>query len=354
MGHLFLDGSKLLYHLSVVKKWLNGEEIFPVHVEISPSSGCNQRCILCCVAYKEHKPKNLEENTLIKLVQDFKKCGVKSFLLAGEGEPLLNKAIVPMLEESENLGLDAALNSNAVLLTNDVAKRILSSLLWARFTFQAAKPKLYAYIHQTAQQDFHKAVANIRNAVKIKKERNLKVTLGIQQILINENCGEEVYNVAKLSKEIGVDYFVVKRFSKHPLNTYNCPEDLYLQCVDILKKAEEKLQDENFKVIVRRRQFQEDCYRVYKRCIGLPFITQVLADGGVYPCCQFFGNKDFCYGNLHDRSFIDIWLSEKRKRIMKYIEENVDVSKCLTYCRHHSTNQFLWQFEEPPEHINFI
>ena len=93
MKNLFLDGSKLLYHLPAVQKWLKGEEVFPVHVEISPSSGCNQRCILCCVDFKGHKPKNIEEKILLNLVRDFKKCGVKSFLLAGEGEPLLNKAL---------------------------------------------------------------------------------------------------------------------------------------------------------------------------------------------------------------------------------------------------------------------
>jgi len=354
MKNLFLDGSKLLYHLPVVEKWLKGEEIFPVHVEISPSSGCNQRCILCCVDYKKHKAKNLEEAILVKLVKDFKKCKVRSFLLAGEGEPLLNKGIISMLEVSGSLGIDAALNSNAVLLTEDVSKRILPSLLWARFTLQAANPKLYAKIHRAPEEHFKKAVENIRLAVKIKKEKKLNVTLGIQQILINENYGEEVFNVARLSKSLGVDYFVVKRFSKHPSNTYNCPEDLYLGCRDVFERIEEELQDDKFKTIVRWRQFEEDCYRVYKKCIGLAFITQVLADGGIYPCCQYFGNSKMRYGNLHEKSFIEIWKSQRRKRIIRYIENNIDVKKCMTYCRHHSTNQFLWQFREAPEHLNFI
>src|SRR3989338_4909541 len=136
--NLFLDGSKLMYHLLLVERWLKGEDIFPIHVEISPSSGCNQRCMLCCVNFKVHKAKNLEEDILLNLVHNFKKCGVKSFLLAGEGEPLLNKGIMPMLEESSRLGIDAALNSNAVLLTEEVSEKIIPALMWARFTVQAA------------------------------------------------------------------------------------------------------------------------------------------------------------------------------------------------------------------------
>ena len=351
---IFLDGSKLLYHLPVVEDWLSGKDIFPIHVEISPSSSCNQKCILCCVDYKNHKPNFLSEGVLLNLVRDFKEYGVKSFLLAGEGEPLLNKAIVAMLEESSRLGVDAALNSNAVLLSKEISDRILPALTWARFTFQAANSQLYSKIHQAPKEHFEKAVENVRRAVEIKKKKKLNVTIGIQQILINENRGQEVYNVAKLSKDIGVDYFVIKRFSKHPDNKYDCPEDLYLGCIEIFKKIENELQDDNFKVIVRWRQFQEDCYRIYKKCIGLPFITQVLADGGIHPCCQFFGRKDLCYGNLYEQSFKDIWLSQKRKDIIRYIEENVDVTKCMTYCRHHSTNQFLWPFLNKPEHINFI
>jgi len=354
MKNLFLDGSKLLYHLPAVQKWLKGEEVFPVHVEISPSSGCNQRCILCCVDFKGHKPKNIEEKILLNLVRDFKKCGVKSFLLAGEGEPLLNKGIIKMLEVSQRLGVDAALNSNAVLLTEDVSRKILPALTWVRFTVQAANPALYAKIHSVPEWHFDHAIKNIRYAVELRRKKNLEVTLGIQQILINENCGQEVYNVAKLSKDLGVDYFVVKRFSKHPDNAYNCPEDLYLGSLEVFKKIENELQNEDFKTIVRWRQFAQECRRIYKKCIGLPFITQVLADAGVYPCCQYFSDKKMCYGNLHKKSFIQIWRSPRRKRIMKNIEQHVDVTKCMTYCRHHSTNQFLWQFLDRPEHINFI
>ena len=60
MSNLFLDGSKLIHHLPVVEKWKRGEKIFPIHAEISPTSGCNQRCNLCYVDYLGHKSGFLE------------------------------------------------------------------------------------------------------------------------------------------------------------------------------------------------------------------------------------------------------------------------------------------------------
>lgn len=352
MSRLFIDGSKLQYHLDRIEDWIKKKEIFPIHVEVSPASACNQRCILCCVDFKHHESSLLSREVLLKLADDFATCGVKSYLLAGEGEPLLNKHVVEFAAKCSENGVDGALTSNGVLLNEDVSNKLLPSILWARFSMQSSYPEKYAHIHDTKEKDYFKVIENIKKAVLIKKEKNPSVTLGIQQILINENW-DEVYPLAKLSKELGVDYFTVKRFSKHPLNVYDVPEDLYKQSTEQFRKSEE-LSDKNFKVLIRWQQFEKQIVRNYKKCIGLPFITQVLADGGIYPCCQYFGDPSKCFGNLNEKSFSEIWLSDRKKAIMKEIENSVDVSNCMTYCRHHSTNMFLWQFMELPEHVNFI
>lgn len=352
MSKLFLDGSKLIHHLSRVSDWLEHKDIFPIHVEISPSSGCNQRCILCCVDYKHHKPGLLNQEILMGLVNDFSTHGVKSYLLAGEGEPLLNKHVPEFAERCFKAGVDGALNSNAVLFDEAVAERMLPALTWARFTIQSPVSGEYGKIHGTAPGDLDKVIKNLERAVKIKSTHCLDVTLGIQQILINENM-ERIYDNAVLAKQMGMDYFTVKRFSKHPENVYDVPEDLYKQCRDQFDRCEE-LNDDHFTAIVRWNQFEGQCDRTYKRCVGLPFITQILADGSVVPCCMFFDDPSKHFGNLNEQSFADIWLGENKKRIVDFIEKNVNVEGCMTYCRHHSTNLFLWQLVEKPSHINFI
>ncbi len=352
MGKLFVDGSKLMHHLDELSLWKNGQLDSPIHVEISPSSGCNQRCNLCCVDYLGHKLVQLPETTMKKLPKEMKFAGVKSVLLAGEGEPLLNPNTVSLIEEAAKESLDMALNSNGVLLTKDVSDRILDKLVWARFSLQASNPDLYQTIHGTSVEDYETFCSNIRYAVEFKKKKNLKVTLGIQQILINENQAD-LFETAKLAKELGVDYYIVKRFSKHPKNTYDVPEDLYLACEEEFKKIE-TLSTTSFKAIVRWNNFTKDCHRNYKKCIGLPFISQILANGEIYPCAQFFHQKDYCFGNINESSFSEILAGSKSKQIQKKIETDQDVNQCMSYCRHHSTNQFLWGLYEGPEHVNFI
>jgi radical SAM protein with 4Fe4S-binding SPASM domain len=352
MAELFLDGSKLMHHLPRVNRWRKGERIAPVHVEISPTSGCNQRCSLCYVDYLGHKAGLLKEEILVRLADEFAQVGVKSVLLAGEGEPTVNQGIVPMIQKAARQGVDMAINSNAVLLKKEMSQAILPHLTWARFTFQAGTPELYRQIHKGGPRDYERAVANVSEAVRIKREGKLAVTLGIQQILINENY-RDVLNTAKLAKELGVDYYVVKRFSKHPKNDYDVPEDLYKKSLDLFEECQ-KLSDERFQVIVRWKNFTEDCNRTYRKCIGIPFITQILADGGVYPCSQFFKDPGFCFGNLHEKSFKEIIFGDQAQAVAKKIENEVDVTQCISYCRHHSTNMFLSKLQEEPEHVNFI
>ncbi len=352
MSELFLDGSKLLHHLPVVEKWKNGQSFFPIHAEISPTSGCNQRCTLCYVDFLGHKSGFLEEEIMNKLADDFGSVGLKSVLLAGEGEPTANKGIVSMIQRAQRNGVDMALNTNAVLMTKEMSKEIMPYLTWSRFTFQAGNQELYQSIHKGHVSDFKRATTNVADAVKIKIDNKLNVTLGTQQILINENF-QNIYETAKLSKELGVDYFVVKRFSKHPKNSYDVPEDIHLQSLDQLKQVE-SLTDSKFKVIVRWNNFNDSPVRGYKKCLGTPFITQILADGKIYPCSQFFKDPAFCYGDLHSQSFNEIFTSGNVERITKKIENEINVKGCISFCRHNSTNEFLWKLVERPEHENFI
>ncbi|MBF0117992.1 MAG: radical SAM protein [Desulfobacterales bacterium] len=352
MSKMFIDGTKLMYHPDVLAKWLAGDNFFPLHVEISPSSACNHRCILCCVDYLKHKPQHLDREVFLNLIRSFSKTGVKSFLLAGEGEPLMNKNLADVISLASELKVDSAINTNGVLFTPDFAEAVMDKILWIRFSLQSAESKLYAYLHGTKETDLEIVKSNIYAAVQIKKRKKLPVKIGIQQILLEENR-EQILPLAILSKELGVDYYTVKRHSTHPLNKYSVPEDVHVRVEDQFNQAK-ALEDNNFLALVRFNDFSDPCIRTYKQCLGLPFIAQVLADGGLYTCCQHFRMERFCYGNLYEASFEEIWMSERRKSVIKDVELNIDVSKCMTYCRHHNVNKYIWQLKNSPEHINFI
>ena len=114
------------------------------------------------------------------------------------------------------------------------------------------------------------------------------------------------------------------------------------------------LSDENFNCVIRWNTFGDDGSRLYNNCLGLPFISQIAADGKVYTCCPFFGDERYCLGDLKTASFMDLWYGETARAVRKRVEEKQDVHKCMTHCRHHQINAQLWQLRNPPDHVSFI
>ena len=357
MAKLFLDGSKLFNHLDELNKLIKGERFAPVHVEISPTNACNYRCLFCYADYSGHINQTIPEEILLKLMRDMGHAGVKSCLFAGDGEPLLNKHVITAVRIGKEAGVDIALNSNGRLYNEESALQTLPYLTWIRFSVMAASPDVYGKLHGVNKNNFKKALDNIARAVEIKRKNNYEVTIGLQQVLLPEN-GHEVLELATIAKDIGVDYYVLKPFSLHGEN------DHYREGVsavalrdkhkDILMKAQE-LSDDNFTSIIRWETFSDDGHRSYERCLGLPLIAQIASDGKIYTCCPFFGRPEFVYGDLHEKSFSDIWFGEHTHQLQNEIARDLDVHKeCMTYCRHHQINKLLWELKTPPAHVNFI
>jgi radical SAM protein with 4Fe4S-binding SPASM domain len=217
-------------------------------------------------------------------------------------------------------------------------------------------PEVYARVHGTKPKDFDIAIRNIARAVEIKRSCGHKVTIGIQQVLLPEN-GQGVAEVARIAKEIGVDYYVLKPFSADKKNSYDAGGKTALELMHDFEpelRAAEALGDDKFSSIIRWNTFGDDGARSYSRCLGLPFISQIAGDGKVYTCCPFFGDERYCLGDLRDARFPELWFSQKAREVRRRVEEKQDVHKCMTHCRHHQINTQLWQLKHPPEHLSFI
>ena len=350
---LYMDGTKLSRHLNEVVKWQNDEWFPPLHMEISLSNRCNHRCTFCYINWSQGRI-DMPEEMIVNLIRDAKQLGVKSALIAGEGEPTLNKAYVKAIETAGEVGLDMALNTNAIAMNADDLNTVLPHLLWMRCSMQASNKELYARLHGTTERHFDIAVRNISTAVDVKRKNNLDVTLGIQQVLLNENI-HDTANLARLAKNIGVDYYVIKPCHPHEYNTYTKEYGILEEYREVLEEAE-GLSDGNFTASVRWNFLGEaETPRTYTKCLGLPFIIQIGADGRVSTCYPMCDRANHVYGSLQDMGIAEILTSKRYQDTWKWVASNVDVSKCMPCCRQHNVNKYLWWLtEEIPDHINFI
>jgi MoaA/NifB/PqqE/SkfB family radical SAM enzyme len=197
---LRIDGHKLNYHPDRIMPWVKGKDIYPVYVEIGPTSICNHRCIFCALDYTGYKGKLMDTQVLLNALTEMGKKGVKSIMFGGEGEPTLHKDFSLLVEHAKKNGLDVAITTNGVPFTRKMAESCLPHLSWIKFSIDAGTPETYAKIHGTKAEDFEILMRNIKDCVEIKKMMNLSVKIGTQALLIEENAEEMIVLAERLKR----------------------------------------------------------------------------------------------------------------------------------------------------------
>lgn len=348
-----LDHHKLAYHPEAVAAWQRGEDIYPLYVEFSPVGSCNHRCVFCAYDYLGYQKRQLHTEGTVDAISAMAKGGTKAVLFAGEGEPLLHPDLSVLAMAASTAGMQVGVFSNGTLLRETKAETLLPWLTFIRFSVNAGDAATYAKVHQVAEAQFNIAMANIDNAVAMKRRDNMKVTLGVQMVLLKDNIST-VTLLCKRMQDAGVDYLTLKPFVQHPDQGMKA-DTLKLEDIDALLTEAESFSTPSFRVVARRDSFSKYGKRGYSRCLGLPFFAFVLSDGSVYTCGPYYGNMDHCYGNIHAQPFDDIWRGKRRRDILDRVEKgDFDCGKCMSNCRPDEVNRYLWKLRNPPEHVGFI
>lgn len=347
-----MDSHKLMFHPKRVADWMEGKNIYPIELEIGLTNACNHRCIFCAVDYTGYQPKMLDFNVLKKNIPVFAEKGVKSIIYAGEGEPLLHKNAADIINLTKKSGIDAAMSTNGVLLTPEISRECLASLTWIRFSTAAITDSTYEKIHQCRQGDLAAVLKNMEEAVRVKRDQKASVTIGVQLLLLPDNK-DEVVEMAKRLREIGVDYFTVKPFSQHP-QSGNILQVDYQEMLDVEKELKETA-TEDFKIYFRAHSMKKlAVQREYSQCLALPFMVYIDAKGNLWPCIVFMGKEELSYGNLYEESFKQIWEGDRRKRLTEQFLK-MDLEKnCRELCRLDEMNRYLNELKHPGGHVNFI
>lgn len=355
MDEFRIDSHKLLYHVGRVNDWLNGVNVYPIYVEISPAGSCNHRCTYCALDYMEYKPRFLDSVRLKDRLSEMGRLGVKSVMYAGEGEPFLHKDISEIINHTKKSGIDVAITSNGALFNEKIIESSLSSITWIKISINAATKETYAKVHRTKESDFERVIGNIAHAVKFREQAKLKTTIGMQLILLPENIHEAVL-LAKKAKEIGADYLVIKSYSQHLKSHTQQYKDFKYS--DHLHLGEElkKVSDKDFNVIFRSNAMRklEEKDRSYKQCLAIPFWSYIDAGGGLWACSAYLGDERFLLGNIFENTFEEIWNSPRRKQVMEFVSKELDTKECRQNCRMDEVNRYLWELTHPSAHVNFI
>ena len=367
MGNIILDGHKLAWHKDRVDAWLREERIAPITIDCALTRRCSYRCVYCYGQLQANDEKKMTRDIIFRFLDDAAEIGVKAISFVSDGESTCSPYLYDAILRGRGNGIDMALGTNGYLLKDGRLEEILPALTYIRFNISAAEADRYAKIHGCKKDAYRKVMNTIQESVRIKRQKGLDVTIGLQMVLLPE-FQDQIIPLAKLGKELSVDYLVIKHCSDDEKGTLGVDYREYHNMVDVLREAE-TYSDSAYTVSVKWSKILSGGKRKYSRCYGPPLIMQFSGSGLVAPCGMLFNSryKKYHIGNIAETSFKKMWEGERYWEVINLIaSESFDArTMCGSLCLQHKVNECLWDLKnsgavleegrgEPPMHMNFI
>ena len=346
------DAQRLGLFPERVAEWLRtGHTPAPIYTEFELTTACNHACRFCGVEHIVNQPARFMDRDLAaRVIDELAGMGNRSIMFSGHGEPLLHPNAAELIGRAAKR-MSASVTTNGRRL-RDAGIALIDDLKWIRFSINGSHPLEYARMHRTRPADFEKVLANLGAAIARKRSLELAVTIGVQLVLLDQNPSE-VERLAVRVREMGADYFSLKPYSEHPMSA----RGLVTDCVMFEELAARlaPLATESFSVIARVESARSiGREKPYGQCHGTHFLNFIGADGRVWECNVFAGDDDFFVGDLRTQSMLAIWESHRRRQVVDFVENRLNLARCRDLCRMHASNRYLWRLKHPMAHDDFI
>jgi len=312
---------KILNHFDRLTRLAQGRLVYPVTVEIDPTNLCNHRC-QWCVSAESHTGQSLGLDRFRSLIDELRRCDVRSIVLKGGGEPTAHPRFLDMLDILREGRLGTGLITNGSMPRPGTPERILDSCQWVRVSLDAATADTHCLIHGST--DFEKIVGNISYLTANARQ----TTVGLNFVAEERNCCE-MAAFAELARSIGCAYVTIRCVfdPAHPMS-----QDLR----DAMRQeavAAKQLETPSFRVFLgnftdRYLNADPSQLSVHPRCLGPNLIGIVGGDGEVYACCFLRGNMQFSLGSINQHTFREIWTGPRRREVMQAVYEG----RCNKVC----------------------
>ncbi|HLQ32314.1 MAG TPA: radical SAM protein [Chloroflexota bacterium] len=364
---LILDGTKINWYLDRVRAWERGERIAPITIDMALTRACNYACHFCYAMLQENDRQVITTDVMYRFLEDCAEIGVKGISLVSDGESTISPAFVNAVVRGGELGLSMACGTNGFIFNRRKLEEVLPHLTYLRINISAGERQRYAEIMGVKEEWYDRVVQNIRDMVDIKRANGLKVTIGLQMVLMPE-YQDQVLPLARLGKELRPDYLVIKHCSDNEDGDLGVNYGGYKALYDTLLEAE-SLSDEDYLVKVKWSKIEAEGKRSYQRCYGAPFMLQISGSGLVAPCGMLFNEryKKFHIGNIVEQRFKDMWASDRYWEVMNYLASpDFNAQRmCGSLCLQHKVNEYLDGYKKglvqlgepvgsPPQHLAFV
>lgn len=314
----FINGIKVLgsfYASRLLNKPLQWG--YPVSVSFEPTTSCNLRCPECPSGLRQFtRPTGMLQDDFFRKTIDEIHQELLYLIFYFQGEPYLNPGFLEMVKYASDKKIYTATSTNAHYLTDEVAKKTIESGL-DRLIISIDGTTQGVYEQYRVGGNLEKVLEGAKNIMKWKKELKSKTPFVFFQFLVVKPNEDQVKDIKRLAKEIGVDEV---RFKTAQIYEYETDPNNLIPTIDkysrYKKNADGSYTAKN---------------KLANRCWKLQHANVITWDGLVVPCC-FDKDASHQLGNLKTQSFREIWHNENyrqfRAELMKS-RKNIDIcSNC--------------------------
>lgn len=304
----------------------------PEFAQIEPTVECNANCRMCNRMLTGRLRGNLSFSNFVYILEQIPT--VKSVLLQGVGEPLLNPYFFDMVKYCKEKNIKVYTNTNASLIKDDIAMNIIESQIdEVRISLDAVSSQKYEYIRRGLKFDMVRE--NIIRLYRMKRKMRSEVPD------LHFSIVGMIYNLEELPKIVEFA-FKVRVSHIQLLNLFLTEDELgtkenslaynYNQNIQrILMKM--KMLCDKYGIIFTGPVFDYNETKKFVLQCKWPWKwTNITYDGYVTPCCVIDDPKVLNMGNIFKNDFREIWNNERYREFrLQFLSENIPYvcSQCL-------------------------
>ncbi len=321
----------------------------PLEVQISPSNRCNQRCVACwCHApfqretdsYAEWSSKSMSLSFFEKLIEEVASGGTPVVSLIGQGDPLLHKDILKMVQMVKERGMRCRLNTNGLLLNSSLNRELIRiGLDRLHVSLWTSRKETYARLCPGRSGDELRQIEEALKDLTAAKEKagSLLPHLEIFHAICNDNI-DEIDELIEQAERVGANSIYIRPINvipgrtEHLLPTYDGLEKIRRKLELLSKQLEGKsklrLNFREYLEQISSKEASQGRYAAHPESspcyLGWAYAI-VHTDGAMSPCCM---GAPLVPPIETPSDFLPIWTSEA---FQEFRAKSMDMKKNADY-----------------------
>jgi len=277
------------------------------------------------------KSEELSTDQWKAVISDASRLGSQTIVFSG-GEPLLREDIFELIYFAKKNKLNACLTSNGCLIDGQVASRLAASgVNVVNISIEGSKG---THDHLRGEDSFEKAISGLENLRKQGIESTVALT-------VSRYNYEELPYILEVAKNYGATTVRLQPFNLIFLKDRASGAGFFIDEGDIPKMegiinsfiaiSKEYRISTNPESYLRKIPAYLAGRKSHPRnCAALWYSCPIASNGDVFPCWIEAANNKLT-GNIRDEGLYELWLSEKRMKMVSSIVNN-GCSGCLMSC----------------------